>query len=109
MGILASKALRIIGGHLSAIAPALYSVGIMMLLPDTVVRNQRVVHTLQGASLALVILFMTITNTEHAPTAGTGLGLATSVPSNSVIFMVSSATIISIVRIVLYKRLHNLM
>jgi hypothetical protein len=28
----------------------------MMLLPDTVVSNQWVVHTLQGASLALVIL-----------------------------------------------------
>jgi len=81
----------------------------MTLLPDTVVSNQWVVHTLQGASLALVILFMTITNTEHAPAAGTALGLATSVPGNSVISIVSSAIIISIVRIVLYKRLHNLM
>jgi hypothetical protein len=52
---------------------------------------------------------MTITNTEHAPAAGTALGLATSVPGNSVIFIVSSAIIISIVRIVLYKRPHNLM
>ena len=81
----------------------------MMMLPDTVVSNQMVFHTLQGASLALMILFMTITNTEHAPTAGTGLGLATSVPGNSVIFIVPAAIIISIVRIVLYKRLHDLM
>jgi hypothetical protein len=36
----------------------------MMLLPDTAASNQWVVHTLQGASLALVILFMTITNTH---------------------------------------------
>ena len=80
-----------------------------MLLPDAVADNKWVIHTLQGASLALVILFMTITNTEHAPAAGTALGLATSVPGNSVIFIVSSAIIISVVRIVLYKRLHNLM
>ena len=105
----ASKPFRIIGGHISAILAALCTVGIMMLLPDTVASNQWVVHTLQGASLALVILFMTITNTEHAPAAGTALGLATSVPGNSVVFIVSAAIIISIVRTVLYKRLHNLM
>ena len=80
----------------------------MLLLPDAVVANQWVIHTLQGASLALVILFMTITNTEHAPAAGTAFGLALSVPLNSVFFIVSAAVIISIVRIVLYKRLHNL-
>jgi len=105
----ASKPFRIVGGHLSGIAAALCTVGVMMLLPDAVVANQWVIHTLQGASLALVILFMTITNTEHAPAAGTALGLATSVPGNSVIFIISAAIIISIVRIVLYKRLHNLM
>lgn len=104
----ASKPFRLIGGHVAAIAAALCTVGIMMLLPDAVAGNQIVVHTLQGASLALVILFMTITNTEHAPAAGTALGLATSVPINSVIFILSSALIISIIRIVLYRRLHNL-
>ncbi len=104
----ASRPFRLIGGHVSAIAAALCTVGIMMLLPDAVASNQFVIHGLQGASLALVILFMTITNTEHAPAAGTALGLATSVPINSVIFILSSAVIISIVRIILYRRLHNL-
>jgi len=51
---------------------------------------------------------MTATNTEHAPAAGTALGLATSVPMNSVIFILTAALIISVVRIVLYKHLHNL-
>jgi CBS-domain-containing membrane protein len=104
----ASKPFRLIGGHVAAIAAALCTVGIMMLLPDAVAGNQLVIHTLQGASLALVILFMTITNTEHAPAAGTALGLATSVPLNSVIFILSSALIISVIRIILYRRLHNL-
>ena len=80
----------------------------MLLLPEAVSTNQLVIHTLEGASLALVILFMTMTNTEHAPAAGTALGLATSVPMNSVIFIVSAAVIISIVPIGLYSRLHNL-
>jgi hypothetical protein len=104
----ASKPFRLVGGHVSAIAAALCTVGVMMLLPDAVASNQLVIHTLQGASLALVILFMTVTNTEHAPAAGTALGLATSVPINSVVFILTSAVIISIVRIVLYRRLHNL-
>ncbi|MDA0597162.1 MAG: HPP family protein [Chloroflexi bacterium] len=104
----ASKPFRLIGGHVSAIAAALCTVGIMMLLPDAVAGNQLVIHALQGTSLALVILFMTVTNTEHAPAAGTALGLATSVPINSVIFIRSAAVIISIVRIALYRHLHNL-
>lgn len=104
----ASKPFRLIGGHVSAIAAALCTAGIMMLLPDAVAGNQLVIHALQGTSLALVILFMTVTNTEHAPAAGTALGLATSVPINSVIFILSAAVIISIVRIALYRHLHNL-
>ena len=63
---------------------------------------------LQGASLALVILFMTMTNTEHTPAAGTALGLSTSIPRDSVIFIISAAVIIAAVRVVLYRRLHNL-
>ncbi|MBN4064940.1 HPP family protein [Dehalococcoides mccartyi] len=104
----ASKPFRLIGGHVSGIAAALCTVGIMMLLPESVASNELVIHSLQGASLALVILFMTITNTEHAPAAGTALGLATSVPLNSIIFILSAAIIISIIRIVLSRRLHNL-
>lgn len=103
-----SSPFRIIGGHLSAIVAALCTVGILLLMPDSVAANQWVIHIMQGTAVALVILFMTITNTEHAPAAGTALGLAISVPRDSVIFIVSAAVVISLVRIVLYKRLHNL-
>jgi CBS-domain-containing membrane protein len=104
----ASNPFRIIGGHLSAILAAGCTVGIMMLVPDSVAGNQWVIHVMEGASLSLVILFMTITNTEHAPAAGAALGLATSIPLNSIIFVLLAAVIISIVRIALHKRLHNL-
>ncbi len=80
----------------------------MLLLPDSVAANQWAIHVLQGVSLALVILFMTVTNTEHTPAAGTALGLSTSIPRDSVIFIISAAVIIALVRIVLYKRMHNL-
>jgi hypothetical protein len=104
----ASNPGRIIGGHISGVAAGFCTVGIMLLLPDSVAANQWVLHALQGASLALVILFMTITNTEHTPAAGTTLGLSTSIPRDSVIFIISAALIITTVRIILYKRLHNL-
>ncbi len=104
----ASSPYRIIGGHLSAIAAGLCTVGILLLMPDSVAGNQWVIHAIQGTAIALVILFMTITNTEHAPAAGTALGLATSMPRDSVIFIISAAVIIAMVRTVLYGRHRNL-
>ena len=104
----ALKPLRLIRGHLSAIASTLCTVGMMMLLPHAFAANQIMIHALQGMSLAPVILFMTVTNTEHAPAAGTALGLAIWVPINSVIFILSAAVIISIVHIALFGHLHNL-
>jgi hypothetical protein len=103
-----SNPFRIIGGHISAILVAGCIVGLMLLMPDSVSSNQWVVHVMEGASLSVVILFMTITNTEHAPAAGTAIGLATSISINSIVFVVSAAVVISIVRVVLNKRLHNL-
>jgi len=79
-----------------------------MLFPDSLASNQFVIHDLQCASPTLVILFMTVTNTEHAPTAGTAFGLSTSVPVNSAIFILSFVPVISIVRIIMYRRLNNL-
>ena len=69
----ASNPGRIIGGHISGVVAGFCTVGIMLLLPDSVAANQWVLHALQGASLALVILFMTITITEHTrpPASGT--------------------------------------
>ncbi len=104
----ASSPFRIVGGHLSGVVAGLCTVGAMLLLPDSVAANQWAIHVLQGASLALVILFMTVTNTEHTPAAGTALGLSTSIPRDSVIFIISAAVIIAAVRIILYRRLHNL-
>ncbi|MDA1279418.1 MAG: HPP family protein [Chloroflexi bacterium] len=104
----ASSPFRIIGGHLSAIAAGLCTVGMMVLMPDSVASNQWIIHALQGLSVALVILFMTISNTEHAPAAGTALGLSISMPRDSVIFVVSAAVIIALVRALLFRRLHNL-
>ena len=94
--------------HSVAIASTLCTVGMMMLLPHAFAANQIMIHALQGMSLAPVILFMTVTNTEHAPAAGTALGLAIWVPINSVIFILSAAVIISIVHIALFGHLHNL-
>ena len=79
-----------------------------MLFPEAVAANKYMVHSMQGLSLALVILFMTITNTEHAPAAGTALGLATSMPMDSVLFIVSASLLVAILRIALSKHLHNL-
>ena len=62
-----------------------------------------------GIALAVVILLMTISNTEHAPAAGTALALSnTRVPTDAVIFILTAAVLIALVRTVLGSRLHNL-
>jgi CBS-domain-containing membrane protein len=104
----ASNPVRLVGGHLVAIFAGACTVGILMLVPEAVAANKYMIHSIQGLSLALVILFMTITNTEHAPAAGTALGLATSMPIDSVLFIISASLLVALLRIVLSKHLHNL-
>jgi len=80
----------------------------MMMLLGAIATNQIVIHILQVSSLALVILFMTVSNTQHAHVAGIALGLTTSAPTNSVIFILLAAAIISITRLVVSRHFHNL-
>lgn len=55
-------------------------------------------------------LLMAVTNTEHAPAAGAALGLVTDgFPLPEVGFILSAAVLPSLVRLVLLRRLENLM
>ena len=80
----------------------------MMMLLGAIATNQIVIDTLDSFSLALVILFMTVSNTEHTHVDGTALGFTTSAPINSMIFILSAAAIISITRFLLSLHFHNL-
>ena len=105
----ASSPSRIVGGHVAAVVAAYIIVGLGLLFPDSVV-DTAWFNDMSGAlALALVILLMTLTNTEHAPAAGTALGLAVrGIPGESVLFILTAAVIVALVRVILGSRLHNL-
>ncbi len=105
----ASSPVRIVGGHIAAVVSAYIVIAFSLLFPDSVVDSSQFNNLLGALAIALVILLMTLTNTEHAPAAGTALGLAmTGVPGESVIFILSAAALVALARVVLGPRLHNL-
>jgi CBS-domain-containing membrane protein len=61
-------------------------------------------------AVGIAILMMAVTNTEHPPAAGTALGLVTVGSSfEAAGFILSAAAILTVIRILLLKRLTNLL
>ena len=107
---IASSPFRIIGGHLMAVISAYIVVGLNLLLPGAEPFDSEWVKDISGAlSVGLVILLMTATNTEHAPAAGTALGLSVrGAPWEAVVFIVTAAIAVALVRKLFGDRLKNL-
>ncbi|MDA0770864.1 MAG: HPP family protein [Chloroflexi bacterium] len=103
---------RVIGGHLVAI---LIGGALSLLLHsdflNPLVEHNRIIFDIMAAlSLGLSILFMAVTNTEHPPAAGTALGLIIhGFDWNLVLFVLLSALLMSLIRMVLRPRLTNLL
>lgn len=84
-------------------------VGIGLVLPTAVADATWFVDLSGALALGLVVLLMSVTNTEHAPAAGTALGLAVrGTPADAVLFIITAAVIVAAARYVLGPRLHNL-
>ncbi len=63
-----------------------------------------------AVAVGLTIFLMVVTNTEHAPAAGTTLGLIVHTYSWTMpVFVLSSVTILSIIRLALRPYLKNLL
>ena len=106
---IASSPKRIVGGHVAGVVAAYVILGASMLFPGSVADERWFIDLGGALALGLVIFIMTATNTEHAPAAGTALGLAVRGPSaNAVIFIITAAVIVALVRVVLARHLHNL-
>ena len=78
---------------------------------DTLAEESRYISDLGAAlSVGMSIFLMVITDTEHPPAAGTALGLV--IPGwswSAVVFIMSSAVILSLLRIALRRKLVNLL
>ena len=103
---------KVIGGHLVA---ALIGAGISFLLQTPgleiyVLETRYILEISAAISVGIGIFFMVVTNTEHPPAAGTSLGLVIyGFDWTSVVFIISSAILLSLVRILLRPRMINLL
>lgn len=106
----ASSPFRIIGGHVSAVIAAYIVVAIALLFPESIAGATWFNDLVGAVAVGLVVLLMSISNTEHAPAAGTALGLGfDGAPGEAVLFILSAAVLVAMARIVLGPRLHNLL
>lgn len=103
---------KVIGGHLVA---GLIGAGVSYILqiPGLEIyasETRYIVDIAAALSVGIGIFFMVVTNTEHPPAAGTSLGLVIyGFDWTSVVFIISSAILLSLVRILLRPRMINLL
>ena len=76
--------------------------------PETISTQSLAVAAAIGVGVA--ILLMAITNTEHPPAAGTTLALITfGSDIDAVLFILSGAAILAVIRLVMARRMTNLL
>ena len=102
---------KVIGGHLVAVVVASVLSGILNILGiDYVAEDPRyLVNLVAALSVGLSILLMVVTDTEHAPAAGTALGLV--IPDwswSAAVFILGAAVMLSAMRLILRPKLINL-
>ena len=103
---------KVIGGHfIGVVMGAVFSAILMIPVLDKAATDHRMVFDLLAAlSVGASIFMMVLTNTEHAPAAGTTLGLVVHGWTWSVVvFVLAGVMVLSTVRIVLRPRLVNLL
>ncbi len=106
----ASSPVRIVGGHISAVLAAYLVVAVALLFPESISDATWFNDLLGAIAVGLVVLIMSVTNTEHAPAAGTALGLGIDgAPGEAVLFIITAAVLVAAARIVLGPRLQNLL
>ena len=109
---IAARPRRVIGGHVVAVLiGGLLTIILHSSFLNPIVAGNRIVFDVMAAlSLGISILLMVVTNTEHPPAAGTALGLILEGFSwNLVLFVLLSALLMSLIRIVLRNKMTNLL
>lgn len=108
---IASEPRRVVGGHLVGVG-----IGVAVSAALTAVAGSSVSATdyrfiLAGAgAVGLAVLAMAATDTEHPPAAGTAFGLVhQGVTGGFVLFILTAAVTLALVRALLLGRLRNLM
>ena len=103
---------KVIGGHLVAVIVGTVGSGILMIptLEAFAEQSRYLLDIVAALSVGLSILVMVTTNTEHPPAAGTVLGLVVQgLGWHAVAFILVSAVLLSLIRLILRPKLVNLL
>ena len=104
---------KVIGGHFVAVIVGSIFAGVLNIpAVESVAEDfNHVVNIAAALSVGLSIFMMVITDTEHLPAAGTALGLivAPGWSWSAVIFIMSGAAILSLLRVILRPKMINLL
>ena len=104
---------RVIGGHLvAAIIGTIISLtlDIEMFSIYEATSSRYILDVAAALSVGIGIFFMVATNTEHPPAAGTSLGLVIhGFDWTSIVFILTSAILLSLVRLILKNKMINLL
>ena len=103
---------RVIGGHVVAVVcGSVFAFALQIPALESMSQEVANVRNLAAAiAVGVSIFLMVLTNTEHPPAAGTALGLM--IPGwsiSAVAFILISAVVLSIIRIILRPKLINLL
>lgn len=109
---IAASPRRVIGGHaVAVIVGTALAFALQIPTLESASEEFRIIRDVVAAlSVGISIFIMVVTNTEHPPAAGTALGLL--IPGwtlSAVTFILLSALILSIIRLVLRPKLINLL
>ena len=109
---IAASPRRVVGGHVVAVAVGSIFSSVLMIpaLESAAVDRQYIVDVMAALSVGVAILVMVSTDTEHPPAAGTALGLVIYGSTwSAVVFILSGAVILTIVRFALRSKIINLL
>lgn len=103
---------KVIGGHIVAALVGAF-IALLLNIPEVAAHTDNSRHIIDLAaalSVGLSIFAMVVTNTEHPPAAGTSLGLVIyGFDWSSIIFILTAALVLSILRIALRPKMINLL
>ena len=102
---------KVMGGHLVAVVLGSMATGALRAVGiDTFDADRHAFYVAAAVAVGLSIFVMVVTDTEHAPAAGTALGLV--IPGwswSAVVFIIVAVTVLCALRVLLGPRLVNLL
>tara|TARA_B100000941_G_scaffold233485_1_gene176029 strand:- start:462 stop:992 length:531 start_codon:yes stop_codon:yes gene_type:complete len=106
----ASSTRRVVGGHLLSVIIGVSSIFLISLFSlDYNSASNMIIYINSSICIGILIILMGILNCEHAPAAGCLLGLTYGgVTINNIAFIIFSAIILSLIRIILLRWIKNL-